>query len=91
MSVPITLYIPEELYERLRRKARIDLVTVPTEMVRLIQATLPGLDDLPDLPPPTPEELGYPPDFFEKTAGSLADDPIERLPQCDCEMDHKAV
>ncbi len=30
---------------------------------------------------PTPEELGWPPGFFEKTYGALADDPMERLPQ----------
>ncbi|WP_366829065.1 hypothetical protein [Nostoc sp. NMS2] len=29
----------------------------------------------------TPEELGWPPDFFEQTAGCLADDPIQRYPQ----------
>ena len=29
----------------------------------------------------TPEELGWPPGFFEQTAGSLQDDPIVRYPQ----------
>ncbi|MHC5597729.1 MAG: hypothetical protein ACYTXC_17620 [Nostoc sp.] len=29
----------------------------------------------------TPEELGWPPGFFEQTAGCLADDPIQRYPQ----------
>ena len=29
---------------------------------------------------------GWPPGFFERTAGSLADDPIERPPQGDYEM-----
>ncbi|NJM19132.1 MAG: hypothetical protein HC874_28990 [Richelia sp. SL_2_1] len=29
----------------------------------------------------TPENLGYPPGFFEQTAGCLADDPIQRYPQ----------
>ena len=29
----------------------------------------------------TPEDLGYPPGFFEQTAGCLADDPIQRYPQ----------
>lgn len=28
-----------------------------------------------------PEERGWPPVFFERTAGSLADDPIQRWPQ----------
>lgn len=28
----------------------------------------------------------WPPDFFEKTAGCLADDPIERAPQGDYEI-----
>ena len=29
----------------------------------------------------TPEELGWPPGFFERTFGSLRDEPIEREPQ----------
>jgi hypothetical protein len=29
----------------------------------------------------SPEERGWPPEFFERTAGSLADDPIQRWPQ----------
>ncbi|MBW4494793.1 MAG: hypothetical protein KME26_17245 [Oscillatoria princeps RMCB-10] len=29
----------------------------------------------------TPEELGWPPGFFENTAGCLQDDPIVRWPQ----------
>jgi hypothetical protein len=29
----------------------------------------------------TPEELGYPADFFEKTAGSFEDEPLIRYPQ----------
>jgi hypothetical protein len=29
----------------------------------------------------TPEELGWPPGFFERTFGSLRNDPMERLPQ----------
>ncbi|MCC5669206.1 hypothetical protein LC653_36535 [Nostoc sp. CHAB 5784] len=35
----------------------------------------------PSAPPKTPEELGWPAGFFEQTAGSLADDPIQRYPQ----------
>ncbi|MBI1259795.1 MAG: hypothetical protein GC204_20195 [Chloroflexi bacterium] len=34
----------------------------------------------------TPEARGWPPGFFERTAGSLADDPIERPPQGDYEV-----
>ena len=29
----------------------------------------------------TPEELGYPPGFFERTFGSLRDEPLEREEQ----------
>ena len=32
-------------------------------------------------PAKTLEELGYPPDFFEKTAGSFEDEPLVRYPQ----------
>ncbi|MCF2152046.1 hypothetical protein IQ276_037745 [Desmonostoc muscorum LEGE 12446] len=35
----------------------------------------------PSAPPKTPQELGWPAGFFEQTAGSLADDPIQRYPQ----------
>lgn len=33
-----------------------------------------------------PEAPGWPPGFFERTYGSLADDPIERPPQGDFEV-----
>lgn len=29
----------------------------------------------------TPQELGWPPNFFERTFGSLRDEPLEREPQ----------
>lgn len=29
----------------------------------------------------TPSERGWPPDYFERTAGCLASDPIQRWPQ----------
>ncbi|WP_341531574.1 hypothetical protein WKK05_36455 (plasmid) [Nostoc sp. UHCC 0302] len=35
----------------------------------------------PSAPSKTPQELGWPPGFFEQTAGALADDPIQRYPQ----------
>ena len=34
----------------------------------------------------TPEAPGWPPGFFERTYGSLADDPMERPPQGDYEV-----
>ena len=34
----------------------------------------------------TPEELGWPPGFFEETFGSLRDDPIERGAQGEYEI-----
>ncbi len=33
----------------------------------------------------TPESLGWPPNFFEQTAGCLQDDFLGRYPQRDCE------
>lgn len=32
------------------------------------------------------DAMGYPVGFFERTAGSLADDPIERAPQGDFDL-----
>lgn len=34
----------------------------------------------------SPEDLGWPPGFFEKTFGCLKDDPIERPPQGEYEV-----
>jgi len=34
----------------------------------------------------TPEELGWPPGFFEQTAGCLQDDPLVRYPQGEYEQ-----
>lgn len=34
----------------------------------------------------TPEERGWPTGFFERTFGSLRDDPLERLPQGEYEQ-----
>ncbi len=34
----------------------------------------------------SPEARGWPPGFFERTYGSLADDPMERPPQGDYEV-----
>ena len=34
----------------------------------------------------TPEELGYPPGYFEKTFGSLRDEPLERGSQGEYEV-----
>jgi putative addiction module CopG family antidote len=36
--------------------------------------------------PKTPEELGWPPGFFEQTAGCLQDDPLVRYPQGEYEL-----
>lgn len=35
---------------------------------------------------PTPEELGWPPSFFEATAGAWAGEPLERGPQGEYEV-----
>lgn len=39
----------------------------------------------------TPEELGWPPGFFEQTAGSLSDDPIVIEPEGDFEVREELV
>ncbi|MBH8552081.1 hypothetical protein I8751_06790 [Nostocaceae cyanobacterium CENA357] len=36
--------------------------------------------------PKTPEELGWPADFFEQTAGCLQNEPLMRYPQSEYEM-----
>lgn len=62
-------------------------VEVPTPLrgtdveVMLVVQPVPAHEALPSSTALTPEELGWPPGFFERTFGSLRDDPLERLPQ----------
>lgn len=54
----------------------------PAEQARLVQIIVAKLvhfrvpAPVNDLPLPTPEELGWPPGFFEQTYGALADIPL---------------
>jgi hypothetical protein len=58
--------------------------TLPSrDKLRLIKRLTVELER--DYTEPSPEARGWPPGFFERTAGSLADDPIERPPQGDFE------
>ena len=61
-------------------------VEVPTPLrgtdveVMLVVQPVSAREPLP-LTASTPEDLGWPTGFFERTFGSLRDDPVERLPQ----------
>ena len=62
-------------------------VQVPTPLrgtdveVMLVVQPVPAREPLSSAAALTPEELGWPPGFFERTFGSLRNDPLERLPQ----------
>ena len=62
-------------------------VEVPTPLrgtyveVMLVVQPVPTREPSPSSAALTPEELGWPPGFFERTFGSLRNDPLERLPQ----------
>jgi hypothetical protein len=64
------------------------VLTVPVEMRhKRVEVILLALDDLEAAKPgPAVDANGWPLDFFEKTAGCLADDPVERAPQGDYEQ-----
>lgn len=90
----VTVTISGELYERLQKRAAYHHRSVAGELLALVQVAVPEGVEYPLEEPKTPEELGWPPGFFEQTAGALADDPIpldadesyaQRLDcNCDC-------
>ncbi len=67
------------------------MVKVPTPLretdveVMVVVQPLPTSEALPAVGV-TPESLGWPPGFFERTFGSLRDDTLERLPQGEYEQ-----
>jgi hypothetical protein len=92
MSIPVTLYIPEELYERIRQLAQNAQHSVESELLNFIKAATPPADQIPNLPPKTPEELGWPPGFFEATFGSIPDmEEIERERESEFEKHQKTA
>jgi hypothetical protein len=60
-------------------------VAVPTPLRETDVEVMVVVQPVPAREPPTaaltPEELGWPPGFFEQTFGALKDDPVERGPQ----------
>jgi hypothetical protein len=64
----------------LRLEVPVGLANAEVEVVIIIQARRPGPAES------SPESRGWPPGFFEETAGCLRDDPIERAPQGEYEV-----
>lgn len=64
------------------------VLTVPVEMRhKRVEVILLSLDDMETAKPGGAVDAnGWPLDFFDKTAGCLADDPIERASQGDFEQ-----
>ncbi len=66
-------------------------VAVPTPLRETDVEVMVVVQPVPSREPPptaalTPEELGWPPGFFEQTFGVLKDDPMERGPQGEYEV-----
>lgn len=62
--------------------------TVPVELRhKRVEVILLSLDDMETARPDSAVDAnGWPLDFFERTAGCLADDPVERAPQGEYEQ-----
>lgn len=71
-----------KVYQMTSNTVTIDLPI--TFQNRLVEIILLPLDE--SSSPMTFPNKDWPPDFFEKTAGCLADDPIERAAQGDYEI-----
>jgi hypothetical protein len=56
-------------------------LTIPVEAANHRYRLVITVEPEPPLPVQTPEELGWPPGYFEKTFGSITDETFERAPQ----------
>lgn len=65
----------------LRLELPLDIVNTDVELLIVFQPVLSE--------PQSPQELGWPPDFFEKTFGSFKDEPLQRPPQGEFEIRHE--
>lgn len=70
----------EELLTEIKRRPTRERLTLLEELVHSLRE---DLGDQPTISPiqSTPEDLGWPPGYFEQTYGSLRDEPLERGPQ----------
>lgn len=74
--------LDQELIERLETLAKERGRSLQAELKQILEAAAPKQSS-PEEPAnaKTPEELGWPPGFFERTAGCLKDEPLIRYPQ----------
>ena len=56
-------------------------IEVPTEFKDTDLEVTVSIQNVNPVPKKTPEELGYAPGFFERTAGAFQDEPLIRYPQ----------
>jgi hypothetical protein len=72
----------------LKLEVPVGMLNTDLEVLVVVQAVTPAPLPSPSAASskPTPEELGWPPGFFEQTEGALADDPIERPSQGEYEV-----
>ena len=75
MAHTLTLDLPEDLYERLKKRTEKSQHTLETELLEVVAAAVTTNEQTSATPAKTPEELGWPPGFFEQTAGSIPDYP----------------
>ncbi|HEV3259985.1 MAG TPA: hypothetical protein VG013_24165 [Gemmataceae bacterium] len=60
-------------------------LTIPVEEAHYAYRLVITIEPEPPLPVKTPEELGWPPGYFEQTAGAIQDETFTRPPQGEVE------
>lgn len=74
----ITIDIPDTTYQALKIEAQHRQESIDKLIIRYLSAV--------NLTPINDVEDNWPTDFFAKTASCFADDPLERIAQCDYEQ-----
>lgn len=71
----------QELLFEIKRRSPGERLALLEDLVHFLREELANSTTSKASQPPTPEDLGWPPGYFEETYGSQRDDPLERAPQ----------
>lgn len=83
----------DELLLEIKRRSQSERLALLEELAHFLREELTPLNEVKVARngTPTPEELGWPPGYFEQTYGSLKDEPLERGPQGEYEVREEIV